>query len=1139
MGAWYLSNGGPRQPAGLFFPAMMLFSVIGSLVYGTRATGRSGQLNQRRAEYLRYLAGVERTLLAAADAHHRWLHTRHPDPAALWMSAGEFRKSDDSQFCRVRIGLGRGASATQVVAPTLPPDEVADPVTLTAVRRLVQSYSVLDDVPVTVDLRATREIRVTGDPGRCRALVRAMLGQLAAHHHPDELGLAVRAGPTAQPFWDWVKWLPHQHSAPAVHRVVVVDGTPTPPPDERATVITLVAEVSGAPVGVVADGDPVEAHHDVMTEIDAAACARRLARFAGAGTVATSTPGDWLGLSGIDDLDTVDAAEYRRARGRRDLLRVPIGVAENGDVVCLDIKEAAAGGMGPHGLCVGATGSGKSEFLRTLTLGMIAAHAPEELNLVLVDFKGGATFLGFEHAKHVAAVITNLADEAALVARMRDALSGEVTRRQELLRAAGNLADLDAYRTARAQRRLPPLPSLFVVVDEFSELLSQHPDFADLFVVIGRLGRSLGVHLLLASQRLDEGRLRGLETHLSYRVCLKTFSAGDSRAVLGVPDAYHLPTQPGAAYLKTTSGTMTRVQTAFVSGGYRPTSSVVTDASRAAVQLYTRNSGTSPPGPAGAARQPLLAAVLRRFADTGASAHPVWLPPLSGSPRLGSLLDTAVPLRVPIGLVDRPYEQRYEPLIVDFSGPAGHLVVVGGPQAGKSTTLCSVISALAATSDASAVQFYCLDFGGGALSRLGGLPHVGSVAGRRDTELCRRTVATVESLLRLREAAFRRLGVSSLADYRAAETDGYGEVFLVVDGWSAARQEFDALEAAVTALAAQGLGYGIHVLLAASRWADLRPALKDQIGTRIELRLGDPAESEMDRRRAREVAAMPPGRGLTRTGHQFAIATPDGVTPRHDPGAPVAPAVELLPDRIDLRTLPEPGPAGAVVLGVGEDALQPVWLDLNEHPHLLVLGDAECGKTALLRAVCTQLAGTYAATQLQLDIVDYRRTLLGVVESAHLGGYSASAVALSARMVTLQQQLTARLPGERVTQQQLRDRSWWDGPEIYLVVDDYDLVAGATGNPLTALADFLPHAKDLGLHVVVARRAGGAARAMFDPVLARLRDMGCSGLVMSAGSDEGAVFGGIRPGPLPPGRATLAVRGRRAELVQVGWVDPP
>ncbi len=134
----------------------------------------------------------------------------------------------------------------------------------------------------------------------------------------------------------------------------------------------------------------------------------------------------------------------------------------------------------------------------------------------------------------MAAVVTNLSEEAHLVARMRDALAGEMTRRQNALRAAGRFANLGEYDTARAGgAALPPLPALLVIVDEFSELLSQHPEFAELFVAIGRVGRSLGMHLLLASQRLDEGRLRGLETHLSYRICLKTFSASESRAVLG------------------------------------------------------------------------------------------------------------------------------------------------------------------------------------------------------------------------------------------------------------------------------------------------------------------------------------------------------------------------------------------------------------------------------------------------------------------------------------------------------------------------------------------------------------------------------------------------------------------------------
>ena len=214
----------------------------------------------------------------------------------------------------------------------------------------------------------------------------------------------------------------------------------------------------------------------------------------------------------------------------------------------LDLKEAAQEGMGPHGLCVGATGSGKSELLRTLVLGLAVTHSSETLNFVLADFKGGATFAGMAQMPHVAAVITNLADDLTLVDRMGDSIRGELQPPPGAAarRRATTPTSTTTRRRARRARRCEPLPSLVLVIDEFSELLTAKPDFIDMFIQIGRIGRSLGVHLLLASQRLEEGRLRGLETYLSYRIGLRTFSAAESRAAIGVPDAYHLPNVPGS-----------------------------------------------------------------------------------------------------------------------------------------------------------------------------------------------------------------------------------------------------------------------------------------------------------------------------------------------------------------------------------------------------------------------------------------------------------------------------------------------------------------------------------------------------------------------------------------------------------------
>lgn len=1216
MMAVYVTSGqAMRHPMYVFFPVMMLTSVLGTLVYGARGTNRTAEINRGRRKYLRYIDALDGETAATADAQRRSLRWSHPEPRALWAMAGGRRmwerRPEDPDFGLVRVGIGGQVLFTVLTAPDLSGVEEPDPVTVTAMRRLIRTRSIVADAPTALDLRHYPVIAIDGDAHVARAFLRSIICQLAALHGPDHVTIGAVVGPEASDEWDWLKWLPHhQHSCntdgagsarlvyPSVVRaandmvrehhytVTIVDGGDSTGLDRGVSERNYTTIVVGAPGGVEntrslrlrvdaetvtvcgRDGDEVIARPDLLTKAQASVCARRLAPFrcaAGTEDGGLSTPLDWLGLM---DVDGRTPEEHWRTTGDGHIRAVPIGVAPDGTHVQLDINEAARNGMGPHGLCVGATGSGKSELLRTLALGMITSHPPDVLNLILVDFKGGATFLGLERARHVGAVITNLAGEAHLVSRMNDALAGEMNRRQEVLRAAGGFANLAEYRRARAHGAgLPPLPTLFILVDEFSELLSQHPDFAELFVAIGRLGRSLGMHLLLASQRLDEGRLRGLETHLSYRICLKTFSAGESRAVLGVPDAYHLPSTPGAAYLKTASGELVRFQTAFVSAddGRRrgvPAPAPVTPVVFTATRVGTMTAPADTDQGQQAART-VMDAMLDRLAGRGAPAHQVWLPPLTESPTLDVLMAGPRPcdITVPIGVVDNPYEQRRDPLVVELGGAAGNVAIVGAPGSGKSTAVRTLLLALAQHHGPADVGFYCLDFGGGALSSLRQIPHVGSIAGRSDAELCRRTVSVVASVVRARESLFRRMGIDSMADYRGRRSpdDPFGDVFLVIDGWSTLRQEFDSLEGQITAIAAQGLSFGVHVVVTASRWAELRPALKDQIATRIELRLGDPAESEIDRRRARDLSDRPPGRGIAANRREFAIALPrwDGRATSNglaeaiaadterlrDRWAPsAAPVVQLLPTQVqrdDLRTHDVESLASRVLVGIGEHELSPVHIDFAEQSHLLVLGEAGCGKTALLRLLCRELIRERTADEVELELVDFRRALLGVVESDHLTGYAMSPASLASRLAVIISRLEARMPGENVTQHELRTRSWWSGPEIYLVIDDYDLAAGATGNPLTSLADFLPHAKDLGLHVVVARRSGGAARAMFDPVLARMRELGCMGVMMSASPDEGVLLGTVRPSALPPGRATLITRGGADQLIQVAWTDPP
>ncbi|WP_297774716.1 type VII secretion protein EccCb [Mycobacterium sp.] len=1169
-----------RHPMFLAFPMMMLVSTVAAGLTGRH--GRPGwDIDADRGRYLGYLKQLSQSVSEIAMTQRAEGIRSHPDPDMLWTLIGGTRmwqrRSGDAEFCRVRVGIGTQPLACRLVAPPLPAEARRDPVTETALRRFLHTHSAIDG-PVTIDLREGSLVTIDGERSAARGLLRAMICQLAVLHGPDQVRVVAAVSDPTRGHWEWLKWLPHnQHPAEsdsagpvrmvyssaaqaqraiagvqAPRVVVVADLIEGADAIIGATTIAVGAGGDGAPPSIrnSTEAAPVSCP-DRMDPVDALVCARRLAghRLSAAGA-RRGDPG-WAGLIGLNDVERFDPANLWRREGRRDRLRVPIGTTMAGAPLELDIKEPAANGMGPHGLCIGATGSGKSELLRTIALGMMARNSPDVLNLLLVDFKGGATFLDYAQAPHVSAVITNLADDAPLVARMRDSLAGEMNRRQQLLRTAGCVS-VESYerarRTGAPPATLPVLPTLFVIVDEFSELLSQHPDFADMFVAIGRLGRSLGVHLLLASQRLDEGRLRGLDAHLSYRLCLKTLSAAESRTVLGNLDAYELPAAPGAGFLRTSDGEPIRFQATLVSGPLRTQAPPSAPAAPARpVQVFTTRVSGAVRGAQEASATPtpsVSRAVLDRLRGHGPPAHRVWLPPLGPAPELRTLLGgdarTAAAVRVPIGIVDRPFEQCRTPLTVDLSGAAGNVAIVGGPQSGKSTALRTLITALAATHDPSQVQFYCLDFGGGTLASARTLPHVGAVAGRAEPRLIGRIVAECESVVRRREATFREHAVASMADYRrrrttpgAATADPFGDVFLVIDGWATVRQEFETLETSITTVAAQGLSFGVHVVLSASRWADIRPSLRDQLGTRIELRLGDPADSELDRKAAQHVPHDSPGRGLSRDGLHMVIALPVAEVPA---GGPIAPPIPLLPMRIDRETLMRGAGVeldSRVLLGVRERELHTVTVEFEQNPHLLILGGNGCGKTATLRTLCRELVRTKTPAQAQLLIVDFRRALLGVVESEHLRGYAISPAALGAVLPGLLDLLRGRMPPPDASQAQLRTGSWWSGPDLYVVVDGYDLVATQTGNTLAPIVEFLPYAQDLGLHLVVARRGAGAERAMFDPLLEGLRDLGCASLIMS-----GAPFGPTRPVQLPPGRGVLSTGTGSEDLVQVAWSPP-
>jgi S-DNA-T family DNA segregation ATPase FtsK/SpoIIIE len=1235
--------------------------------FGSNGSPKKAEMMAARREYLRHLSGLRRRVRETASKQRVGLFYRHPEPAQLWSTAGSHRvwerRPTDPDFAVVRLAVGPQTLATPLIPPVTRPLEDLEPMTAGALRRFLDAYSVVPDLPVAVSLRGFARVFVRGPMADARGLTRAVLTQLSVFHAPDDMIIAVCAGPERREMWEWVKWLPHnlhpsrtdalgqvrlvassgpdleklledvigsRHrfnpagvSTDGPHVVIVLDGADLKgatqlddgidgvtvldlddvPPRllDRSLLVLEVRTPAGSGVRELhtyamdhaADvGTP-----DRLTAAEAEAVARRLAplRLAAMSKSSDTPLAAEMGLGellGIADPDNFSVAQSWLPRPNRDKLRVPIGVGADGGPIELDLKESAQDGMGPHGLLIGATGSGKSELLRTLVLALAATHSSETLNFVLIDFKGGATFSSLDRLPHTAAVITNLADELPLVDRMVDAIDGELLRRQELLRKSGNYASLRDYEKARiGGAALPPLPSLLVICDEFSELLSAKPDFIDLFVQIGRLGRSLGVHLLLASQRLEEGRLRGLDTHLSYRVGLRTFSALESRAVLGVPDAYELPRSPGHGYLKFGTEPLVRFKAAYVSGVFRKAggrgAGAGADSGEPQVLSYSTHYVPKPKPikpvqpkpeeiPAG---ESLLDVMVDRLNGQGPPAHQVWLPPLNQSASLDELLGPVAidPLRglqfanpelhgalqVPIALIDKPREQLRDVMWLQLSGAAGHVAIVGGTLSGKSTAMRALVCGLALTHTPAEVQVYCLDFGGGSLGTLRDLPHVGGVAGRLDAVGVRRTVGEISTLLAQREQRFADLGIDSMVSYRrrranalgtGAEDDPFGDVFLVVDGWASLRKDYDELEAVITDIATRGLSYGIHVVAGSSRWMDFRPAIRDLFGSRLELRLGDPTDSMINRRAAVNVPEKP-GRGIVEhptdknKGLHLLTVRPE-LSTIGDTNAvvkavatnwtgPVAPRVRLLPQSLPYAEMePTAGTGLRLPIGISEADLQPVEIDFASDPHFLLFGDAECGKSSFLRALATSVMRRFTPEEARLILVDYRRSLMDLPESEHRIGYGIQAQKTQDLMQSVAGYMERRLPGPDVTAQQLRDRSWWTGPELFVLVDDYDLVASGPNNPLQPLLEYLPQARDVGLHLVVTRRAGGASRALYDPVIQRLRELSAPGMVMSGPADEGALIGSVKPSLLPPGRGRLLTRREGVRLVQLAHLPP-
>lgn len=910
---------------------------------------------------------------------------------------------------------------------------------------------------------------------------------------------------------------------------------------------------------------------DTLPAGEAAHLARRLSRWDSnpthTGLRSAATRGATFNtLLGIRDAARLDVPALWAPRSREEELRVPIGVTATGEPLIFDLKDEAEGGMGPHGLMIGMTGSGKSQTLMSILLSLLTTHSADRLIVIYADFKGEAGADIFRNFPQVVAVISNMAEKRSLADRFADTLRGEVARRELLLREAGRTVQGSAFNSVTeyeaaiaAGHDLPPIPTLFIVADEFTLMLADHPEYAELFDYVARKGRSFRIHILFASQTLDVGKIKDIDKNTSYRIGLKVASPSVSRQIIGVEDAYHIESgreHKGEGFLVPAPGAAPiKFRSTYVDGIYDPPRE-----SRAVVmhavpepKLFTAGAVTADQDTAPVIDDPaaetagpprkLIATIGEQLANYGPHAPQLWLPPLDESIPLSAVLARAGvgerELRWPLGEIDKPFDMRRDPLVFDARSASGNMIIHGGPKSGKTTALQSFICSAASLHSPREVSFYCLDYGGGQLRALEPLAHVGSVASGLEPDRIRRTFGELEQLLveRQRREAFRDGSLSAF-------DDGYGEVFLVIDNlYAFSRDNTDAfntrnpLLAKVTELVNVGLAYGIHVVITTPSWLEVPLAMRDGLGLRLELKLHDPRDSNVRvagalTRPAEAVPANQPGRGLTMAAEHFLFAAPEldripAINARYPELS--APPVRLLPTDLgadafaSLYHSPE-----RIVIGQREEDLAPVELDLADNPLLMVFGDAKSGKTTLLRHIIRTVREHSTAEQVAFTVLD-RRTHLADEPLFADNEYTANLDRVIPAMLGLSALISSRRPAADLSAAELT--GWgYEGQTHYLIIDDVDAIPDtpalsgsyAGQRPWTNLIGLLAQASDLGLRVIITARATGSAHAlMTNPLLRRLNDLQATTLMLSGNPADSGKIRGQRFNRLPAGRAIL------------------
>ncbi|MGX1091993.1 S-DNA-T family DNA segregation ATPase FtsK/SpoIIIE [Streptomyces albogriseolus] len=553
---------------------------------------------------------------------------------------------------------------------------------------------------------------------------------------------------------------------------------------------------------------------------------------------------------------------------------------------------------GPHGLIAGTTGSGKSELLQTIVAALAVANTPENMTFVLVDYKGGSAFKDCVKLPHTVGMVTDL--DAHLVERALESLGAELKRREHIL-AAADAKDIEDYQDlVRRDPSHPPVPRLLIVIDEFASMVRDLPDFVTGLVNIAQRGRSLGIHLLLATQRPSGVVSPEIRANTNLRIALRVTDAGESTDVIDSPEAGHISkSTPGRAYARLGHASLVPFQSGRV-GGRRPGAADPAALAPWVGPLTWEDLGRAAlTKPKSEAREDEEITDLKVLVDAVRDAnaalsipaqHSPWLPALDETlllddieaPSYAAAPGTLPP--APFGVEDLPADQARRPVVVDFSS-FGHLMIGGAPRSGRSQVLRTIAGSLARTHSVADVHLYGIDCGNGALNALTRLPHCGAVVGRNQTERVVRLINRLKGELSRRQDLLAEAGFADIGEQRAASAEDERLPHIVVlldrwEGWVPTLGEIDhgSLTDELQTMMREGASVGIHLVLTGDRTllvGRIASLTEDKYG----LRLADRSDFSSLGIPARKVPEeIPPGRAFRNesgTETQFALLAED------------------------------------------------------------------------------------------------------------------------------------------------------------------------------------------------------------------------------------------------------------------------